>query len=75
MSKVRLAEVASERTETDKGNKSGLPIVGLEHLIPEEATLGEQSLGGDHIYKIVSQERCAVRSSQGLFEKGRCRPF
>ena len=39
MSKVLLGEVSHERKETCKGSKEGYPIVGLEHLIPEEITL------------------------------------
>lgn len=39
MSKVFLGDVAKERKETCKGSKNGYPIVGLEHLTPEEITL------------------------------------
>jgi type I restriction enzyme S subunit len=39
MSRVTLGDVAKERRETCKGSKEGYPIVGLEHLIPEEITL------------------------------------
>ena len=39
MSKVFLGDVAREYKETWKGSKDGYPIVGLEHLIPEEITL------------------------------------
>ena len=39
MSEVFLGEVAKERKETSKENKVRYPIVGLEHLIPEEITL------------------------------------
>jgi type I restriction enzyme, S subunit len=39
MSKVFLGDVAKERKETCKGSKTGYPIVGLEHLTPEEITL------------------------------------
>lgn len=39
MPKVLLGDVARERKETYKGGKAGYPIVGLEHLVPEEITL------------------------------------
>lgn len=39
MPKVLLGDVARERKETCKGSKAGYPIVGLEHLMPEEITL------------------------------------
>jgi type I restriction enzyme S subunit len=37
--RVKLGDVASESKETLKGNKNGLPIVGLEHLASEEIKL------------------------------------
>lgn len=39
MPKVLPGDVARERKEIFKGDKTGYPIVGLEHLIPEEITL------------------------------------
>lgn len=39
MSIVKLGDVAVESRETCKGDKSGLPIVGLEHVTPEEVML------------------------------------
>lgn len=39
MSRVKLGDVAVESRETNKGDKSGLPIVGLEHITPEDVTL------------------------------------
>lgn len=39
MSKVLLGDVASEYKEKCKGSKDGYPIVGLEHLVPEEINL------------------------------------
>jgi len=35
---VKLGEVASESREILRGNKRGLPVVGLEHLTPDEPT-------------------------------------
>jgi len=45
MSKVLLGDVAIERKETCKENKNGFPIVGLEHLTPEEVTLSNWDEG------------------------------
>ena len=39
MARVNLGEVALEARETCKGDKSGYPIVGLEHITPEEIQL------------------------------------
>ncbi|WP_233276077.1 restriction endonuclease subunit S [Schinkia azotoformans] len=36
---MRLGDVVREYKETCKGSKDGFPIVGLEHLIPEEINL------------------------------------
>jgi len=37
--KVKLGDVATENRETISGNKQGLPVVGLEHLTPNELNL------------------------------------
>lgn len=39
MSQVKLGDVAVESRETYKGDKTGMPIVGLEHITPGEVTL------------------------------------
>lgn len=39
MSKVCLGDVAFEHKETCKGDKGSYPVVGLEHLIPEDIEL------------------------------------
>lgn len=50
MSKVLLGEVSHERKETCKGSKEGYPIVGLEHLIPEEITLTTWDEGAENTF-------------------------
>lgn len=50
MAKSLLGEVAKERKETCKGTKIGLPIVGLEHLIPEEITLSTWSNDSENTF-------------------------
>lgn len=50
MSNVLLGDVAHERKETCKGNKEGYPIVGLEHLIPEEITLTTWDEGAENTF-------------------------
>lgn len=39
MAQVKLGDVAVESRETYKGDKTGMPIVGLEHITPGEVTL------------------------------------
>lgn len=36
MAKYRFDQVARECRTTFKGDKNGMPIVGLEHLVPNE---------------------------------------
>ena len=50
MSKVLLGDVAREHKETCKGSKDGYPIVGLEHLIPEEITLTSWDEGKENTF-------------------------
>ena len=50
MSKVFLGDVAVEHKETCKGSKDGYPIVGLEHLIPEEVTLTAWDEGSENTF-------------------------
>lgn len=46
MARVCLGDVAWERRETCGGDRSGCPIVGLEHLEPGEVTLTAWEKGG-----------------------------
>lgn len=50
MSKVKLGDVAIEHKGTCKGSKDGYPIVGLEHLVPEEVTLTAWDEGSDNTF-------------------------
>lgn len=43
MPKVLLGDVAVEHKETCKGSRDGYPIVGLEHLLPEDINLTQWS--------------------------------
>lgn len=50
MNKVKLGEVATECRETYRGDKSGIPIVGLEHLIPENIELSQWSVDSENTF-------------------------
>lgn len=50
MPKVKLGDVAIESRETYKGDKSGLPIVGLEHITPEEVTLSNWAMDTENTF-------------------------
>ena len=56
MSKVLLGDVAEERKETCKGSKEGYPIVGLEHLTPEEITLTKWDNDSDNTFTKMFRE-------------------
>lgn len=53
MPKVLLGDVARERKETCKGDKTGYPNVGLEHLIPEEITLTSWSEDSENTFSKI----------------------
>ena len=50
MARVLLGDVAQERRESIKTNKDKLPIVGLEHLIPQQILLTELSTDADNTF-------------------------
>lgn len=56
MSRVLLGDVAKERRETCKGSKDGFPIVGLEHLTPEEITLTAWDEGKENTFSKLFRE-------------------
>jgi type I restriction enzyme S subunit len=50
MPKYTLGDVSKEVRETFKGDKTGKPIVGLEHLTPSEVTLSAWDLDTDNTF-------------------------
>lgn len=50
MVKILLGDVAKERRETIKTDKSNLPVVGLEHLVPQQIQLTEWSNDADNTF-------------------------
>ena len=50
MAKVTLGEVAMEARETCKGDRSGFPTVGLEHITPGEIRLSDCDEGRDNTF-------------------------
>lgn len=76
MSKVKLGEVAIEHKETCKGNKDGYPIVGLEHLVPEEINLTAWSEGGDNTFtKIFRKGNVLFGRRRAYLKKAAVAPF
>ncbi|MBX4150738.1 restriction endonuclease subunit S [Paenibacillus lautus] len=56
MSRVLLGDVAKERRETFKSSKDGYPIVGLEHLTPEEIILTAWDEGKENTFSKLFRE-------------------
>ena len=50
MEKVKLGDVAIEKRETWTGSTQGVPIVGLEHLVPGEVTLSSWDSDTDNTF-------------------------
>lgn len=76
MSKVRLGDVAFEHKETCKGNKSNLPVVGLEHLVPEEITLSAWDEGSDNTFtKVFRKGNVLFGRRRAYLKKAAVAPF
>lgn len=76
MSKVRLGDVAVEHKETCKNNKNGYPIVGLEHLTPEEITLSNWDEGSDNTFsKVFRKGNVLFGRRRAYLKKAAVAPF
>ncbi len=76
MSKVKLGEVAIEHKETCKGSKDGYPIVGLEHLVPEEITLTAWDEGSDNTFtKMFRKGNVLFGRRRAYLKKAAVAPF
>ena len=76
MSKVRLGEVAFEHKETCKGDKSNLPVVGLEHLVPAEVTLSLWDECSDNTFtKVFRKGNVLFGRRRAYLKKAAVAPF
>lgn len=60
MSRVKLGDVTREHKETIKGDKSNYPIVGLEHLIPENIRLTQWDYNKENTFTKVFRKGCVL---------------
>lgn len=60
MSRVKLGDVAREHKETVKCDKSNYPIVGLEHLIPENIRLTQWDLNKENTFTKIFRKGCVL---------------
>ena len=75
MSKVRLGDVAIEVRETSKCPE-GLPVVGLEHLLPSEITLTQWSDTSDNtINKLFHKGQILFGRRRAYLKKAAVAPF
>ena len=76
MARVLLGDVALERKETYKGSKDGYPIVGLEHLTPEEVTLTAWDEGSDNTFsKLFHKGDVLFGRRRAYLKKASVAPF
>lgn len=75
MSKVRLGNVAIEVRETSKSTE-GLPVVVLEHLIPDEITLTQWSEASDNTFtKLFHKGQILFGRRRAYLKKAAVAPF
>ena len=76
MGKVCLGDVALEHKETCKCDKDGYPIVGLEHLIPEEITLTAWDEGSANTFtKMFRKGNVLFGRRRAYLKKAAVAPF
>lgn len=76
MSKVKLGDVAIEHKETCGGSKDGYPIVGLEHLTPEEVTLTTWDEDSDNTFtKVFRKGNVLFGRRRAYLRKAAVAPF
>lgn len=56
MSTVKLSDVAIESRDSLKGKDKSLPVVGLEHLIPEQIILADWNIGQDNTFTKIFEK-------------------
>ena len=76
MSRVHLGDVAAERRDSCKGDRQGYPVVGLEHLIPEEITLIAWDEGSENTFtKIFRKGDVLFGRRRAYLKKAAVAPF
>lgn len=76
MNKVCLGDVAFEHKETCKGSKNNYPVVGLEHLVPEEVTLSLWDEGSDNTFtKVFRKGNVLFGRRRAYLKKAAVAPF
>jgi type I restriction enzyme S subunit len=73
---VKLEDVAIESRETISGSKRGLPIVGLEHLTPNELTLSTWDVDTENTFtKLFRKGQILFGRRRAYLKKAAVAPF
>ena len=76
MPKVLLGDVAKEHKEMCKGSKEGYPIVGLEHLVPEDVKLTQWSTDSEKTFtKMFRKGNVLFGRRRAYLKKAAVAPF
>lgn len=76
MPTVKLGDVAMEVKEAYKGDKAGYPIVGLEHITPEEVTLSNWSVDTENTFtKMFRKDDILFGRRRAYLKKAAIAPF
>lgn len=75
MSRVLLEDVAREHKETCKGSKEGFPIVGLEHLDPQNINLTRWSEQENTFTKMFRKGNMLFGRRRAYLKKAAVAPF
>ncbi|MCI8506574.1 MAG: restriction endonuclease subunit S [Lachnospiraceae bacterium] len=76
MPAVKLGDVAVEARELYKGDKTGCPIVGLEHITPEEVTLSNWSIDTENTFtKMFRKDDMLFGRRRAYLRKAAIAPF
>ncbi len=76
MAKVTLGEVAAECRESCRGDKSGLPAVGLEHLTPGQIRLSNWAVNTENTFtKLFRRDDMLFGRRRAYLKKAAQAPF
>ena len=76
MAMVKLGDVAIEKRETWTGSTQGVPIVGLEHLVPGEITLSSWDSDTDNTFsKMFRKDQVLLGRRRVYLKKAVIAPF
>ena len=76
MAMVKLGDVAIEKRETWTGSTQGVPIIGLEHLVPGEITLSSWDSDTDNTFsKMFRKDQVLLGRRRVYLKKAVIAPF